>query len=492
MKSHVDFLVNTISQKDKIINYLKKQYKIEVGNEIEILDEYISIEKDKENEKLIKNISTSPNSEFSSFELKINSLNLPNPLDKNAKVNVQKLRKIGDDKILIKHIDLSHFVNKNISSDLLKRLIDGLKVLKSVESIDLSYNSLNDSLSDHIVELFLCDPLKRISIKRNDFGIVTGKKLVNIFKNTKNYEYIDLSYNPFNQNESISSSICVLLKGNDNLFHLGINDSSKDAAVRLLTYRKNLRSLIIEDNKYKTKAFESISNLLCDKRYTLSNLSLKFSNIDVLSGEFLGKIIKFNKSLISLNLGSANISDICGKFIISNLSFNNTLVELQLDRNKLGFEFSKAFGTEIAKNRMIKIVDISNNININNISFDYIVKGLMSNQSLLSIGDINTLKISIKQKEIMNQILKYNIYFNESQNRNENESILVNSKSNFVHEKEILPWESYIKQDKINESNNKTNFFEDIDNDSKEEEAIFKSISYNRINEYESLFYYKG
>lgn len=487
MKSHVDVLVNTLSQKEKIINYLKKQYKIEVGNEIEILDEYISIEKDKENEKLIENTRTSPNSEFSSFELKINSLNLPNPLDKNAKVNIQKLRKIGNEKILIKHIDLSHFANKNISSDLLKRLIDGLKVLKSVESIDLSYNNLNDSLSDQIIELFLCDPLKRISIKRNDFGIVTGKKLVNIFKNTKNYEYIDLSYNPFNQNESISSSICVLLKGNDNLFHLGINDSSKDGAIRLLTYKKNLRSLIIEDNKYKIKAFEGISNLLCDKRYTLSNLSLKFSNIDTLSGESLGKIIKLNKSLISLNLGSSNISDMCGKYIISSLSYNNTLVELQLDRNKLGLEFSKAFGTEIAKNKMIKIVDISNN-NIGNISFDYILKGLMSNQSLLSVGDLNTLKISIKQKEIMNQILKYNIYFNESKNRHENEAVLVYSKSNFIHEKERVPWESYIKQDKLNERN--INNFDDIDNDSKEEEVILESMSYRKINEYESLFSY--
>ena len=463
MLSNVDILLKTINQKERIINYLKTQYKLEVGEDIEILEDYINNSHSKEEKKELK--------EFNTFEEKVLSLKLPDPSDKNMKLQLQKLKKQGDTTILIKYLNLSNFKGKNITKDLLKRVSDGLKMLKSVEILDLSNNDINDYYSDEIADFVGIESIKRINLRSNDIGKTTGKKIISVLKNIKTLEFIDLSYNPVCQDEFFCSSICMILKNYENLYHLGLSDTSREAAVKLLFNRKSMRSLNLDDNKYKYKTYEYLSRVLTDKKISLSELSLKFATIDVLSSMYLEKIIKLNRTLIFINLYSVGLNDHSGSLVVSSLISNNTLIELNLGNNFLSNEFCNSFKSSVPYNRMIKIIDISKNKGINYNNFDLILDGLTTNQSIISIGQADDMSIYVKQRENLSNILKFNVDYQNNNDKTNMEEFNKTSKENFLNRKEPeLDITKIIK--------------DDIDT------FDFDKISFKRVNEENDYFVY--
>ncbi len=70
--------------------------------------------------------------------------------------------------------------------DLLKKVIEGLKIIKSVEEINLSHNDLDDTFIHVILEFILTPGLKRINLNHNKFSKVIMKLLSNAIKNAKN------------------------------------------------------------------------------------------------------------------------------------------------------------------------------------------------------------------------------------------------------------------------------------------------------------------
>lgn len=412
MISQVENFLLNLEKKDKVINYLKHVYKVEVGEDVEIPEGYIDKLSIKETTNLDgMNIPKEQKLVFDTFEEKVESLNLPDPSDKTAKARIQKLRKLGDTKYLIKYLDLSNYKDKGITKEGLKKVSDGLKMLRSVEVLDLSNNNLEDYFIAEILDFISNDTIKRINLKQNNLTKVSGKKIYQLLKNLKHLEYFDIRYNPMCVDELVSSNICLSLKTHEKLFHLGISDSSRDAAVRCLYLKKNLRSLFIEDNRYKTKTYEYLARTLCDKKIYLAELSLKFSNIDYIAICSLERALKLNRTLISLNLYSCNLSDNSGAKLIEALEFNNVLIDLNLGFNKFGDSFCSVFKEKLRFNKMIKVIDISKNYTISMESFDLIIEGLLNNQSLISLGDLTELKIGVKQKEHTTQILNLNTEF---------------------------------------------------------------------------------
>ena len=68
--------------------------------------------------------------------------------------------------------------------DLLKKVIEGLKIIKCVEEINLSHNDLDDTFIHVIIEFILTS--KRINLSHNKFTKVIMKLLSNAIKNAKN------------------------------------------------------------------------------------------------------------------------------------------------------------------------------------------------------------------------------------------------------------------------------------------------------------------
>ena len=221
MISSIENLVESIDQKDRVINYLKTMYKEKTGEEPIIPDP--STDNPSMPTEPDAQVDSVPNAKFQFFKDKVNSLNLPSANDKDAKNRIEKLRRKKDTSVLIQKLDLSHFAHKEVSHELLKRVIEGLKILKSVEMLNLSHNDLNDSYIDIIIEFLLLPKLSKIDLSFNKLSPGCIKKLNNTIKAAKNLQYLDVSYNPFNNDEYSCLTLCSCMKSCekfDSFWHL--------------------------------------------------------------------------------------------------------------------------------------------------------------------------------------------------------------------------------------------------------------------------------
>jgi hypothetical protein len=417
MLNKVDTFIKNLEKKDKIIDYLKNIYKVEVGEDAFIPGPYIDanyleIEKDEE---LNKNESQ----KYASFEEKVKSLNLPSINDKNLKLKIAKSKKTKDSKFLIYHLDLSEYSNKGINLYLFKTVMDGIKMFKSVEDINLKKNNLDDSYADHICELFTIENMKRIDISFNNFTKVSAKKFSNALKNSTKLEYLDMAYNPFSLDEISCSNLCSVIKANDKLFHFGLSDSTRDSALKILTYRPDLKSLNLDDSRYKYKAFEYLSKCLIDKKYSLAILSLKFNTIELFAASYIEKALRLNKTLVYLNLYSTGLSDLAGVKIINGLEQNRTLIDLNLGKNRLANGFCSGLNRFFKLNNILNKLNISKNYLISNEDFSFILEGLVNNQNIISLGDLSELKIGVKIRESAEIILELNKKYSDGGKINE-------------------------------------------------------------------------
>ena len=412
MISSIENLVESIDQKDRVINYLKTMYKEKTGEEPIIPDP--STDNPSMPTEPDEQVDSVPNAKFQFFKDKVNSLNLPSANDKDAKNRIEKLRRKKDTSVLIQKLDLSHFAHKEVSHELLKRVIEGLKILKSVEMLNLSHNDLNDSYIDIIIEFLLLPKLSKIDLSFNKLSPGCIKKLNNTIKAAKNLQYLDVSYNPFNNDEYSCLTLCSCMKSCEKLIHFGICDSSRDSGIRVLSMRPGLQSLNLEDSRYKKKTWDFFTRYLSNKKYELAVLSLKFCHIDFIYGaQFLAKGLSKNRTLISLNLYGTSLCDVSGKLIVESLINHKVLKELDLGGNYLSTQSCMALGKMLKINKVINIINLSKNYNLVNENFAYVIEGLVENQTLTSLGDLLDTKIGVKYRESTEKLLIINKKFGD-------------------------------------------------------------------------------
>ncbi len=486
MLTGVENFIKNIERKDKIITYLKNIYKIEVGDEAIVPNAYIDgVEKNEEVEKTQK--------EFSSFEDKVIALNLPIVNDKNMKLKIAKLKKAKDTTFLIKNLDISNYGDHGMNLTLFKRVLEGLKIIRSVEVLNLRKNNIDDTYIDSICELFNIETIKRIDLSYNNLTKSSNKKLLPNLKTTTRLEYLDLSYNPLTQDEYTCISICLALKTYPGLYHFGICDTSRDSAVKLLQAKPEIRSLNLDDSRYKIKTFELLFKCLSDKRYSLAVLTLRYTYIDLFTANFIEKSLRLNKSLVFLNLYSSGISDIAAARIISGLDQNKTLIEIDLGANRLSDNFCKAFNKILKINNIIAKVNLTKNYLINNENFQVILDGLVNNQSIISLGDLYELKIGVKIRESAEIILDLNNKFLSSNNINNlANSLEMNRSQKMNFFKSSIDFECFEKIKRESLDIKGTNKIDDNTYTTHEEEVINKydiKLHSNDENDYEFFIY---
>lgn len=412
MISSIENLVESIDQKDRLISYLKTMYKEKTGEEPIIPDP--STDNPSMPTEPDEQVDSVPNAKFQFFKDKVNSLNLPSANDKDAKNRIEKLRRKKDTSVLIQKLDLSHFAHKEVSHELLKRVIEGLKILKSVEMLNLSHNDLNDSYIDIIIEFLLLPKLSKIDLSFNKLTPGCIKKLNNTIKAAKNLQYLDVSYNPFNNDEYSCLTLCSCMKSCEKLIHFGICDSSRDSGIRVLSMRPGLQSLNLEDSRYKKKTWDFFTRYLSNKKYELAVLSLKFCKIDFIYGaQYLSKGLSKNRTLISLNLYGTGLCDVSGKLIIESLINHKVMKELDLGGNYLSTQSCIALGKMLKFNKIINVINLSKNYNLVNENFAYVIEGLVDNQTLMSLGDLLDTKIGVKYRESTEKLLIINKKFGD-------------------------------------------------------------------------------
>ena len=486
MITNIGQMLNNLEKDEKIIEYLKDVYKEKTGEEITFpTDEELKssnfLNEDDESIRI-------PNQKFSTFKDKVNSLNLPDINDKEAKSRIEKLRRLKDTKILIKKLDLSHFEKKDVTIEQVKKVNDGLKILKSVEDINISHNNLSDMYIDYIIELLVIPNLVKINLSHNNLTLACIKKFSAALKNIRHLKYLDVSYNPFNREEYACLVLCQSLKDCEKLEHFGLCDSTRESAIRLISNHPYLTSLNLEDSKYKKRSWDSLGRYLSGKKYNVTRLSLKYCKIDFLyAGNYLTKAFAKNKTLVYLNLYNTGIDDVTGSMIMQSLCGHKCLSELNLGENFLSTHFCRTLGNVLKINTVFKKIDITKNYKIVNENYQYILEGLVDNQTLESLGDLIDMKIGVKYRESTEKLLLLNKKF-ESWKESAN---VKNQKIDFFmssvgfdklekekNEREKLMHSLKIKEaeDEEKENNNNTN---NIDNNN---ESLSKSNSQQKIN----------
>ena len=406
MISKIGSLIETIENDEKLIAYIKKAYKEKTGEEIVIPDlKHLSeIQSRKEETQ-----DSHPNLKFNSFKDKVIAMNLPDLTDRETRMRLDKLRRMKDTKVLIKESDLSHFEGKEMTPDLLYKVIDGFKVLRSVEEINLSHNGLGDDCIDVICDFLMLKGLTKLNLSFNKLTKSSVKKLVATLKGCKRLLLLDVSYNEFNLDKYSCILVCGALKECDKIEHFGINDTSGDSSLRFINNHPTLISVNLEDSLYKKKNWDSLSKIISNtKKFKIENLSLKFCTIKLDSALSLIKAFKKNNTLKYLNLYNTGLNDLTGPQIIFAFAQNQSLQELDLGANKLSTNFCKAFGAVLRTNFHLRKVNITKNHMISRDDYFFILEGLVNNQSIISLGDLIDMKIGVKCRECTEKILSMN------------------------------------------------------------------------------------
>ena len=406
MISKIGSLIETIENDEKLIAYIKKAYKEKTGEEIVIPDlKHLSeIQSRKEETQ-----DSHPNLKFNSFKDKVIAMNLPDLTDRETRMRLDKLRRMKDTKILIKESDLSHFEGKEMIPDLLYKVIDGFKVLRSVEEINLSHNGLGDDCIDVICDFLMLKGLTKLNLSFNKLTKSSVKKLVATLKGCKRLLLLDVSYNEFNLDKYSCILVCGALKECDKIEHFGINDTSGDSSLRFINNHPTLISVNLEDSLYKKKNWDSLSKIISNtKKFKIENLSLKFCTIKLDSALSLIKAFKKNNTLKYLNLYNTGLNDLTGPQIIFAFAQNQSLQELDLGANKLSTNFCKAFGAVLRTNFHLRKVNITKNHMISRDDYFFILEGLVNNQSIISLGDLIDMKIGVKCRECTEKLLSMN------------------------------------------------------------------------------------
>ena len=406
MISKIGSLIETIENDEKLIAYIKKAYKEKTGEEIVIPDlKHLSeIQSRKEETQ-----DSHPNLKFNSFKDKVIAMNLPDLTDRETRMRLDKLRRMKDTKVLIKESDLSHFEGKEMTPDLLYKVIDGFKVLRSVEEINLSHNGLGDDCIDVICDFLMLKGLTKLNLSFNKLTKSSVKKLVATLKGCKRLLLLDVSYNEFNLDKYSCILVCGALKECDKIEHFGINDTSGDSSLRFINNHPTLISVNLEDSLYKKKNWDSLSKIISNtKKFKIENLSLKFCTIKLDSALSLIKAFKKNNTLKYLNLYNTGLNDLTGPQIIFAFAQNQSLQELDLGANKLSTNFCKAFGAVLRTNFHLRKINITKNHMISRDDYFFILEGLVNNQSIISLGDLIDMKIGVKCRECTEKLLSMN------------------------------------------------------------------------------------
>ena len=406
MISKIGSLIETIENDEKLIAYIKQAYKEKTGEDIVIPDLKLLTEKQMRKEE---DSDIHPNLKFNSFKDKVIALNLPDINDRETRLRLDKLRRIKDTKVLIKESDLSHFSGKDITPDLLYRVLDGFKALKSLEEINLSHNGMGDEFIDVICDFLMLKGLTKLNLSFNKLTKISVKKLVATLKGCKRLLYLDISYNDFTSDKYSCILLCGALKECDKIAHFGINDSSGDSSLRFINnHSSSLTSINLEDSKFKKKNWETLSKILSSKKCKIQRLSLKFCTMNYNFTQNLIKALRKNNTLIYLNLYNTALGDLQGTKIIFAFEKNEILEELDLGSNFLSIQFCQAFGHVLRNNYHLRKVNISKNQMITRENYFFILEGLVHNQSIISLGDLIDTKIGVKCRECTEKLLNLN------------------------------------------------------------------------------------
>lgn len=269
-------------------------------------------------------------------------------------------------------------------------LILAIKTDESIEEVDFSLLDLN---SNDVKLLWkqLANPIiniKYVDLRYNCIDDDSAQFIAAILKRNKSLLEIDLSCN--NITDAGAMAIAQTLTENISLMVLNLSGNKimatgASAFAHALTKNESLQSLDLSANAIENEGTLAFATALLTNK-TLRRLRLYNCKIKGEDLYYIARALIKNTSLISIDLGANRIDNSCAAVIALVLQENKSLRELYLSDNHLGFAYEglKAFSSALAKNRFLKMLNLSMNC-IGDISAKSIAIALIKNNSLQAL-----------------------------------------------------------------------------------------------------------
>jgi hypothetical protein len=185
-----------------------------------------------------------------------------------------------------------------------------------------------------------------------------------------------------------------------------MTDADMDVIVQHAIVNKKCQQLLLSKNRITSNGSSILAKAL-DHNTTLKFLSLAYNDLSDKGVQDLAKILARNNSkLETLSLHETGITDQSVRHLANMLKKNTTLIRLYLGRNKISNQ-SMHFLTDALThhNQTLKILDLSQNELITDLSMDYLTEMLESNISLETLW-INNCGISVGNKKKLKEVVQ--------------------------------------------------------------------------------------
>ena len=156
-------LKSELAERDGLIQYLREQLIQKTGQDIEVPYKWERFT----GPPIAPKFTLAADNSIKTFNQAVKDLDLPMPAQETKKGDPITQPIQGPD---YEKVSLNGYSGRGVTKDALLILVGGLKRLAKIKILELSKNSLTDSFSPEIEEIFKFNRLIRVNLSNNDLG----------------------------------------------------------------------------------------------------------------------------------------------------------------------------------------------------------------------------------------------------------------------------------------------------------------------------------
>ena len=156
-------LKSEVSERDELIQYLREQLIKVTGQDVEVPYKWERFT----GPPIAPKFTLPQDASSKTFTQAVKDLDLPMPVPEPKKGDP-----IPEPPVCPQYekISLNNFSGRGVTKDALMNMIGGIKRLTKIKILELSKNSINDTMCLEIEEIFKFNRLTRINLSNNDLG----------------------------------------------------------------------------------------------------------------------------------------------------------------------------------------------------------------------------------------------------------------------------------------------------------------------------------